>query len=54
MVDKQPSVTRADSFAAHNSKLANNVVAEVAIVSLQEPEGEDITVAAACPWTSST
>jgi hypothetical protein len=32
--------TRADSFAVHNSKLANDVEVEVATVSLQDQEGE--------------
>ena len=38
--------------ATHNSKLAHIVVAAVAVVSLQEPEGEDTTVQrSTSPWS---
>jgi hypothetical protein len=53
MADKQALGSRADSFTAHNSKLAWNLEAEVASVSLQETEGEDTTVVAVYPWAGS-
>jgi hypothetical protein len=38
MADKQVLGTRADLFAAHNSKKAHDMVAEVAAVSFPEQE----------------
>jgi hypothetical protein len=48
MLDKQALGTRAVSFAAHN-----DVMVEVATISLREQEGEDTSLAEVCPWTSS-
>jgi hypothetical protein len=53
MVDKQALGARADLFAAHNSKQANDVVAAVAAVSPPEQEGEETTVAAIRPGAGS-
>jgi hypothetical protein len=49
MADKQALGARADLFAAHNSKQAHDVVAEVAAAPLLEQEGEETTVAAVRP-----
>ena len=49
MADKQALGARADLFAAHNSKQAQDVVAAVAAVSLSDHEGEETTVAAVRP-----
>jgi hypothetical protein len=54
MADKNASGTRANSFAAHNSKLAHDMVTVVATVSLQAHEGEDTMVAAARPGVSNS
>ncbi len=53
MADKQALGARADLFAAHNSKQAHNVVAGVAPVASPDQEGEEATVAAIRPGTSS-
>ena len=53
MADKQALGARADLFAAHNSKQANEVVAAVAALSSPEEEGEETTVAAIHPGASS-
>jgi hypothetical protein len=53
MSDKQALGARADVFAAHNSKQANEVVAAVAALSSPEEEGEETTVAAIHPGASS-
>ncbi len=53
MADKQALGTRADLFAAHNSKQAHDVVAAVAASSSPEQEGEETTVAAICPGAGS-
>jgi hypothetical protein len=52
MADKNALGTRANSFAAHNSKVAHDMVMVVATVSLQEQEGEDTMVEAARPGAS--
>ncbi len=49
MTHKQWVHARTDCFAAHDNKLANDVVAAVDATSLQEQEGEDTSVAAVCP-----
>jgi hypothetical protein len=46
MADKQATGAKTDCFAAHNCKLAHDVMAAVTATSLQEQEGEDTTVVA--------
>jgi hypothetical protein len=53
MADKQVLGTRANLFAAHNSKQAHDVVAAVAAGPSSEQEGEDTTVAAIRTGTGS-
>jgi hypothetical protein len=53
MADKQALGARADLFAAHNSKQAQDGVAAVAAVSSPEQEGEETTVAAIRPGAGS-